>query len=107
MKRNGYTFLGWSTDPNATTAEYEFQGDFLLYDDVNGGGRGPVSLYAVWQPNEYKVELRKASSTATGGTDYVIATYTQPMPEGEGVIAPTNVGFDFNGYYRTSENIWF
>lgn len=102
LKRNGYTFLGWSTDPNATTAEYEFQGDFLLYDDVNGGGRGPVNLYAVWKPNEYTVELRKNASGATGGTDNVIAIYTLPMPEGEGVIAPTYVGHDFNGFYRTS-----
>ena len=102
LKRDGYTFLGWSTDPNATTAEYEFQDDFLLYDDVDGGGRGPVNLYAVWQPNEYKVELRKGPAAATGGTDYVRATYTQPMPEGEGVIAPTLTGYDFNGYYRAS-----
>jgi uncharacterized repeat protein (TIGR02543 family) len=102
LKRDGYTFIGWSTDPNATTAEYEFQDDFLIYDNVNGGGKGPVTLYAVWQPNTYAVELRKASATATGGTEYVVATYTKPMPEGANIIAPTNFGYDFNGYYRTS-----
>ena len=102
LKRDGYTFIGWSTDPNATTAEYEFQDDFLIYDNVNGGGKGPVTLYAVWQPNTYAVELRKASATATGGTEYVVATYTKPMPEGANIIAPTNFGYDFNGYFRTS-----
>ncbi len=102
LKRDGYTFIGWSTDPNATTAEYEFQDDFLIYDKENGGGKGPVTLYAVWQPNTYAVELRKASATATGGTEYVVATYTKPMPEGANIIAPTNFGYDFNGYFRTS-----
>lgn len=102
LKRDGYTFIGWSTDPNATTAEYEFQDDFLIYDNVNGGGKGPVTLYAVWQPNAYAVELRKVEATATGGTDYVVATYTKPMPEGANITAPTNVGKDFNGYYRMS-----
>ena len=100
--RAGYELLGWSTDPNATTAEYQKEGDtFCPYDAVNGGGKGPVPLYAVWRPNTYTVELRH---TSTGPVDgYVYATFDQPMPlvdvEGNPVVAPTNKGYDFGGYY--------
>ena len=100
--RVGYEFLGWSTNPEATVAEYEYQGQFCPYDDVNGGGKGPVSLYAVWRANTYTVELRhKDGSTQIDG--YVYATYDQPMPsvdvEGNPVKAPNHKGYDFKGYY--------
>ena len=99
--RAGYTFLGWSTDPNATTPEYGLEDDFPIYDNVNGGGKGHVTLYAVWKPNKYIVELKH---TSTGPVDgYVDATYNQNMPlvdvDGNAVKAPTNKGYDFNGYY--------
>lgn len=100
--RAGYEFLGWSTDPNATTAEYPGKGgDFCPYDDVNGGGKGPVDLYAVWRANVYTVELKH---TSTGPVDgYVYAVYDQNMPlvdvDGNTVKAPTNKGYDFGGYF--------
>ena len=103
-ERAGYEFLGWSTDPNATTAEYPGKdGDFYPYDDVNGGGKGPVSLYAVWKGKDYIVTLHKNN----GGNDetvLVTATYNQPMPEDIGLVAPTTKGYDFNGY-RTYKDI--
>ena len=101
-ERAGYEFLGWSTDPNATTAEYPGKdGDFYPYDDVNGGGKGPVDLYAVWRANVYTVELRH---TSTGPVDgYVYAIYDQNMPsvdiDGNSVEIPKETGYDFNGYY--------
>ena len=99
--RTGYTFLGWSEDPDATSAEYIYKDQFCSYDAVNGGGKGRVDLYAVWRPNTYTVELRH---TSTGPVDgYVYANYGQAMPlvdvEGNPVVAPTNKGYDFGGYY--------
>lgn len=103
LKRDGYTFVGWSTDPNATTAEYEYQGDFCPYDDVNGGGKGPVKLYAVWKANTYIVALRRNSKDDSPVDAYVYATYDQKLPsvdiDGNTVAAPTTKGYDFNGYY--------
>lgn len=101
-ERAGYEFLGWSTDPNATTAEYPGKdGDFYPYDDVNGGGKGPVSLYAVWRPNTYIVELRHVADGRID--DYVEATYDQAMPSvnvnGTPIVAPVHRGYDFKGYY--------
>ncbi len=99
--RAGYEFLGWSTNPEATVAEYEYQGQFCPYDDVNGGGKGPVSLYAVWRANTYTVELRNTSGGSIDG--YVYATYNQAMPavdvEGNPVKVPIHKGFDYKGYY--------
>ncbi len=99
--RVGYEFLGWSTNPEATVAEYEYQGQFCPYDDVNGGGKGPVSLYAVWRANTYTVELRNTSGGSIDG--YVYATYNQAMPavdvEGNPVKVPIHKGFDYKGYY--------
>ena len=103
-ERVGYEFLGWSTDPNATTAEYPGKdGDFYPYDDVNGGGKGPVSLYAVWKGKDYIVTLHK-NNEGNDETVLVTATYNQPMPEDIGLVAPTTKGYDFNGY-RTHSSI--
>ena len=103
LTRDGYTFVGWSTDPNATTAEYEYQGDFCPYDDVNGGGKGPVALYAVWKANTYIVALRHNSENNSPVDAYVYATYGQDLPsvdvDGNTVTAPTNKYYDFKGYY--------
>ena len=99
--RDGYTFLGWSTDPNATTPEYELEDDFPIYDNVNGGGMGPVTLYAVWKPNKYIVELRHVADGRID--DYVEATYDQAMPSvnvnGIPIVVPVHKGYDFKGYY--------
>ena len=100
--RKGYTFLGWSTNPEATVAEYEYQGEFCSYDDVNGGGKGPVYLYAVWRPIPYTVTLNHNYSPYE--TEEIFAYYGQPMPEDESIVAPTRTGYDFTGY-RTQKDI--
>lgn len=100
--RKGYTFLGWSTNPEATVAEYEYQGEFCSYDDVNGGGKGPVYLYAVWRPIPYTVTLNHNYSPYE--TEEIVAYYGQPMPEDESIVAPTRTGYDFTGY-RTQKDI--
>lgn len=43
--RSGYTFLGWSKSSTATTATYYPGKDYALYTTV--------TLYAVWQQNDY------------------------------------------------------
>lgn len=102
-ERAGYEFLGWSTDPNATTAEYPGKdGDFYPYDDVNGGGKGPVDLYAVWRAIPYIVTLNHNYSPYE--TEEIVAYYGQPMPEDESIVAPTRTGYDFTGY-RTQKDI--
>ena len=50
--RDGYEFVGWSTDPNATTAEYT-PGQSVSNLATNNGDT--VSLYAIWTPVEYTI----------------------------------------------------
>lgn len=94
--RTGYTFMGWASNADATSAEYTGKGDFCPYDDVNGGGKGPVNLYAVWSPNAYAVTLDH--NGGPGENEHVIAYYGQPMPESEDLLPLTRKGYDFTGY---------
>ena len=96
--RTGYTFMGWSTDPNpeTATAEYALHDNFRIYDAENGGGMGPVNLYAVWKANAYTVTLDH--NGGPGENEHVIAYYGQPMPEGANLVPLTRTGYDFTGY---------
>lgn len=95
----GYEFLGWSTDPNATIAEYKGKGDlFCPYDADNGGGKGPVSLYAVWSKLPDIVTLDPQGGE--GGTTHTTALYGQKLPSG--LTAPTKEGYEFKGYYSNT-----
>lgn len=98
--RKGYTFLGWSTNPEATVAEYEYQGQFCSYDDVNGGGKGPVYLYAVWRPNTYTVTLDHNDGTGTIEQAYVVYGGNMPLVDTKGntLNIPTRDGYVFLGY---------
>ena len=52
MKRDGYTFLGWSRNPSASEPEYVAGNTFTMPGEN-------VVLYAVWRPNNntaYRVE---------------------------------------------------
>ncbi len=64
-KRSGYTFLGWSEDPNATTAQYSPNDVFTM------PGTGEI-LYAVWRPRN--------SGGGGGGFSSNWGTGTQPTP---------------------------
>ncbi len=50
--RTGYTFLGWSTDKNATSATYA---DGASVSNLATGGT--LALYAVWRPNAYAIRF--------------------------------------------------
>lgn len=88
--RTGYRFLGWSTDASATEPEYTDAQSVTNLTDVDGS---TVTLYAVWQKNEYTVTFiynggigSPASTTVT----YDMAYGTLP--------APTRTGYTFNGW---------
>ncbi len=51
--RSGYTFLGWSTNKNATSATYKAGTSVKI--------KGDATLYAVWQFNERKYQCTAAA----------------------------------------------
>ncbi len=94
FSRTGYTLVGWSTDPNAASAEYK-TGSTARVDST-----GDNILYAVWKANEntaYKVEFYceqtdgaytlKKTEHRTGTTDTTVS-----VTDGDkGYGAPTYV----------------
>lgn len=108
--RDGYTFMGWSTDPNSetATAEYNLHDSFSIYDTENGGGMGPVNLYAIWKANKYIVELRSLPTSNYEVYGHVMVTYDADMPsvnvDGATLTAPYIKGYDFGGYYDYANN---
>ena len=76
----GYVFHGWSTQ-NGGTVVYENGAEFNPYDEVYGGGKGPVTLYPVWEAKEYTLNfhtcggrLSQNVGVRTEGPNETIAT---------------------------------
>ena len=92
---NGYTFKGWSTQKEGTV-EYENGAEFDPYDHANGGGKGPVTLYPVWEANHYTINLYY--NDGSDEKDIVTVYYGKPMPELTNI--PTRTGYTFRGYYE-------
>ncbi len=92
--RNNYTFLGWSTNSNATYADY-YSGSSIKMDyNVNS-----LTLYAVWQynpPTSYTLYYNAnggsgAPSSQSGSTTYTISS-----------TRPTRSGYTFLGWSTSS-----
>ena len=95
FSRTGYTLVGWSTDPNAASAEYG-----LIDSTARVDSTGDNILYAVWKANNdtaYKVEFYceqtdgaytlKKTEPRTGTTDTTVS-----VTDGDkGYGAPTYV----------------
>ena len=99
LSKPGFRFAGWRAKD--TGEIYQDGADFNPYDKVNGGGRGYVTLEAVWEPKTYTVTLNRAGGG--GGTTSVAATFGEPLPSGDDVKTPTRYGYTFGGYF-TEQN---
>ena len=91
----GYNFIGWSTDSDATEAEYTDQ------QVVNNIGKIPnetVNLYAVWEfINEYSVSLSVVNGTIVGDSTKIATVGSTP----QFTINP-NTNY---GYYADDESV--
>lgn len=89
--RAGYTFLGWSTNKNATKASYSAGTKYLK---AYGSSNTNVKLYAVWQQNTYTI-----SYNANGGTGAPSAQQlTQSQDATLSKTKPTRAGYSFLGW---------
>ena len=86
--RTGHTFLGWSTDKNATTATYQPGG---LYTSNSG-----ATLYAVWKINTYTVsyDANGGSGAPSSQTKTYGATLTLSKTK------PTRTNYNFKGWSK-------
>jgi uncharacterized repeat protein (TIGR02543 family) len=85
--RNNYRFLGWSTNPNATTATYT-NGQSVNMTSTSGG-----TLYAIWS-NTYTVKYN-----ANGGTGTVAdQTFTYGTSQSLSSNSFTRTNYTFAGW---------
>ena len=108
--RFGYTFRGWSTDPNWSDENNSSvlynSGDSIsfLYNSNNS-----YTLYAIWEPNIYKVTLITQSSDETINLylKYETGWFTNENCSDSyattSIAVPKYPGYTFYGYY-TLEN---
>ena len=93
--KQGYTFIGWSTSSQATTAEYNKSSVYNKNESIK--------LYAVWKANTYNItyNLNGGSFTSTVDNKY---TYNEEktLPTGENV---QKAGYDFAGWYNENGEI--
>ena len=84
--KEGYTFLGWTTDLNLPP-----QINYIIQQ----GTTGEITLYAIWQPNQYQIIFR-----CNGGQ--AIENYTVTMGEYYNLPTPIKTGYKFLGWYYGS-----
>ena len=82
--RTGYTFKGWSTNPNATVGEYEGNSEVSV---LSAEDEGTVTLYAIWSANTYTIVY--LPNDGYGSTQSSSHTYDVEQP------------LTANGFYRT------
>ena len=115
--RTGYTFAGWTFNGSTSYAKYGTSSSSVTtswtststkvtstyFKNLITTNNGTVTMKANWTANKYTVTLNSnkgsGSSTPTGGTSSVRATYNSAMPS---ATMPTRDGYTFEGYYDTS-----
>lgn len=93
--RNGYKFLGWSEDKNATNATYADQASVT---NLTSTDEATVTLYAIWDEDTFEITLNTNEGTINSGN---VTEYTY----GTGATLPTNItktGHDFGGWYTNA-----
>ena len=89
----GYTFLGWSTNYNAKTAQYRPGESIKLYSDI--------TLYAIWSRNTYTLKYNEngggySNNPPSSLTKYYGDSFTVTS------ICPKRTGYTFLGWSTSS-----
>lgn len=88
--REGYTFIGWSSDKEAESPEYEMGAEYTADEDI--------TLYAIWRVNTYKLIY------TVDGNEYK----TVKVNFGDKITAekaPSKSGYTFSGWSKIPETM--
>ena len=93
FKRNGYTFVGWSTDRTATSATYV---DGARVSNLTTTNNATVTLYAVWTLDRHTVTFN-----SNGGSSINSASGNY----GSSIVlsSPNKTGYEFAGWVETAD----
>ena len=88
--REGYTFIGWSSDKDSESPEYEIGAEYTADEDI--------TLYAIWRVNTYKLIY------TVDGNEYktVEASFGDRITAEK---APSKNGYTFSGWSKLSETM--
>ena len=97
--RTGYSFLGWSTDPNAQSATYT---NGQSVSNLTATRNGTVTLYAVWDANEYTLTFNPNGGSVSPSTITVTYDSTYGAHNNGALPVPTRAGYIFKGWYTST-----
>ena len=92
FKRTDYTFLGWSTNKKATAATYKNKAKVKNLSAKDGA---KVTLYAIWQHNQYTVVFNGNGATSGSMAKQSIDTKAKKALSKNGF---KREGYDFKGW---------
>lgn len=119
--RTGYDFLGWSTNPNATTATYGNQESVRIakagvshtQKEIVANAGDTVTLYAIWKRHDYKITYVYYCGNANALTkkyNYEIGLTLQSLNVADGQKDSSHEACDTNSksyYDETNSNTKF
>lgn len=94
FKRKGFTFAGWNTKADGTGTTYR---EGSQVSNLTAVKNGTVTLYAKWTAIQYKITYHTNGGKLAASAKKV---YTTDKPFV--LPRPTKKGYDFDGWYKTS-----
>ena len=89
FKKEGYTFVGWST---TTNNDVEFKTDFSFSDIENKLRNNEIILYAIWNINSYKISFLDYDKTLIQESEYNYGDKIEAPQD------PIRVGYTFTDW---------
>ena len=96
--REGYKFIGWSTEINGSVVYTDGQSVINLTTE----NKDEVTLYAVWEANEYTITFNTSGGSAINNINFNVETMTEIYLTD---YVPTKLGYDFVGWYLDGNKI--
>lgn len=94
LAKNGYTFAGWNTEADGTGSTFK-EGETVK--NLTGTQGGNVTLYAIWNANNYTIHFDGNGNTSgQAGADLTAAIDRQVQLSGKGNLE--KIGYTFAGW---------
>lgn len=108
--KEGYSFIGWSSDPDTTEAEYVAtvaDGMVSSYAPANVDTNKKAVLYAVWKETPYcTIEYVKADGTSGAVPKDTTKYYLGDQVTVDFSKLPVKAGYHFDGWRRDADTIY-